>query len=402
MCRVDAPLIGRSGKRPGGQKMRRLLWPAVVAVTIGAAPPAAAQEGLLQALRQGLNEEPCSGSRFSALQQLDEDIRSLEAAIGILRSLYAGSGIGVRFSRQPDNNYHLESDLAGLSAAIDRANAFSNYPSQDSIPRILAAAEAMLLPDMTSASSSDDMLTTAEKQAILLMFAYNVTHRLAAYCGHEPFGALVGVSVARAPSGPTPEAITFAVARAETRAEVAEARAEAAEARAEAATMRVEAAEARAAAAEAELASRIAPAPPPAAEWEEALGVATHYGRPDRTSENNLDDGSHYEQSSDDRAYSESCGGSRGRPHITGFNLDIRSNTEAIHWRWRRRANEWWQAYFNREHLGNVGERIVRVADTDVAWYEYRPPRGSEESEFIILIACTSPGSDEIDVHYHH
>ena len=379
--------------------MRRLLSSAVVVATIGVAHPAAAQEALLQALRQGLNEEACSESRFAALQQLDEDIRSLEATTETVRSLYDGPGTGVRFSRQPDGSYRLESDLAGLGAAIDKANAFRDSPSEDSIPRILADAETMLLPDMTSPGPSDDMMTAAEKQVILQMFAYKVQHRLAAYCGHDPSGALVGVS---APAGPAREAVTVAVARAEARAEVAEARAEVAEMRADAAEARAAEAEARAAAAEAELAANAGPKRPTAAEWERALGVATRYGRPERTSEGELDDGSHYDQSSDDRSYSESCNGSPDRPDITGFNWNIRSNTEAIHWRWKRTANEWWQVYFNRQHLGPVGQRISRVADTDVTWYEYRPLRNGEEGEFILLIACTSSGSDEIDVHYHH
>ena len=50
-----------------------------------------------------------------------------------------------------------------------------------------------------------------------------------------------------------------------------------------------------------------------------------------------------------------------------------------IHWRWKLTANEWWQAYFNGQHLGPVGQRISRVADTDVTWYEYRPLRNGEE-----------------------
>ena len=385
--------------------MRRLLSSAVVAATVGVAHPAAAQEALLQVLRQGLNEEACSESRFAALQQLDEDIRSLEAATETMRSLYDGPGTGVRFSRQPDDSYRLDSDLTGLGAAIDKANAFRDSPSQDSIPGILADAETMLLPDMTSPGPSDDMMTAAEKQLILLMFVYNVSHRLAAYCGHDPSGALVGVST----PGPAREAVTAAVARAEARAEVAEARAEvaemradAAEARAAAAETRAAEAEARAAEAEALLAANAGPKSPTAAEWEQALGVATRYGRPERTSEDELDDGSHYEQSSDDRSYSESCNGSPDRPDITGFNWNIRSNTETIHWRWKQSANEWWQAYFDREHLGPAGQRIYRVADTDATWYEYRPLRNGEDGELILLIACTSSGYDEIDVHYHH
>ena len=251
----------------------------------------------------------------------------------------------------------------------------------------------MLLPDMTSPDPSDDTLRGAEKQLILLMFVYNVSHRLAEYCGHDPSGALVGVST---PAGPARESVMVAVARAEARAEVAEMRAEVAEMRAEVAEARAAAAEtraaaagARAAAAEAELAANAGPKEPTADEWEQALGVATRHGRPERTSEGELDDGSHYEQSSDDRSYSESCNGSPDRPDITGSNWNIRSNTEVIHWRWKLTANEWWQAYFNGQHLGPVGQRISRVADTDVTWYEYRPLRNGEEGEFILLIACT-------------
>ena len=72
--------------------MKCLLSSAVVAAAVGVAHPAAAQEALLQALRQGLNEEACSESRFAALRQLDEDIRTLEAAAETVRSLYDGPG----------------------------------------------------------------------------------------------------------------------------------------------------------------------------------------------------------------------------------------------------------------------------------------------------------------------
>ena len=199
-----------------------------------------------------------------------------------------------------------------------------------------------------------------------------------------------------------PPGAPAALGRAETRAEAAEARAEAALARAEAAELRAEVALVRAETAEAELAARAGPQEPATAEWEQALGAAVRFGQPDRTSEGDLDDGSHYDQSSDDRSYSELCSGTPDRPVVTGFNLEIRSNTEAIHWRWKRRANQWWRAYFNRQFLGDVGERIVRVADTEVTWYEYRPLRNGEEGEFILLVACTSSGYDEVDVHYHH
>ena len=110
----------------------------------------------------------------------------------------------------------------------------------------------------------------------------------------------------------------------------------------------------------------------------------------------------HYEQSSDDRSYREYCNGTPERPGGTGFKYDIRSDTKTIHWRWKETTGGQWRAYFNNEWLGPVGEDIVRVADTVAAWYEYRPPPGADESEFAIVIACTSSGAEEMDVHYHH
>lgn len=225
------------------------------------------------------------------------------------------------------------------------------------------------------------------------------------------------------------DAVTRAVVLAEARAAEAEARAAAAEARAAEAELRaaqaeVRAAEAelRAARAEARLAalgvadtntaagerdrsgtaSGISPDSRTDAEWQRAIASATDYRRPDRTSEDNLRDGSHYEQSSDDRSFRERCNGTPDRPVIMGFRFDIRSDTKSIHWRWKETTSGQWRAFFNDVWLGPVGERIVRVADTETSWHEYRPPPDTRESEFVILVECTSSGWDEIDLHYHH
>ena len=226
------------------------------------------------------------------------------------------------------------------------------------------------------------------------------------------------------------DAVARAVVIAEARAAEADARAAAAEARAAEAELRaaqaeVRAAEAelRAAQAEARLAALgISDRETAAAgerdrsgtaggvnldsrtddEWARAIGSATDYRRPDRTSEDNLRDGSHYEQSSDDRSYRERCNGTRERPVITGFRFDIRSDTKSIHWRWKETTSGEWRAFFNAAWLGPVGESIVRVADTVASWHEYRPPPGADESEFVILVECASSGWDEIDLHYHH
>ena len=134
----------------------------------------------------------------------------------------------------------------------------------------------------------------------------------------------------------------------------------------------------------------------------DAIGRATRYRRPNRTSENDLDDGSHYEQSSDDRSYREQC---RRTPdqEIIGFRYESRSNTEALHWRWKQTTGGAWRAYFDGTDLGQPGDgQIQRVADTESTWYEYRPMRTDEEGDFVILITCESVGVEEIDVHYHH
>jgi uncharacterized caspase-like protein len=139
------------------------------------------------------------------------------------------------------------------------------------------------------------------------------------------------------------------------------------------------------------------------AEWEAALRIATEYGRPDRTSEGDLSDGSHYDQSTDDRTYREYCnGGSPAQQDVTGFNLNIRSNTELIHWRWKATPSGSWRAYYNGNYLGPVGEQIRRVADTRTAWFEYEPARNDSEAEFVILAACTTAGTYELEIHYHH
>ena len=142
-------------------------------------------------------------------------------------------------------------------------------------------------------------------------------------------------------------------------------------------------------------------------QWNAALQRATLYGRPDRTSEGDLDDGSHYEQSSDDRSYQEYCDGRPGRPGIAGFNLSIRGNTKSVHWRWKTRTGapapgRSWRTYFSGTALGSLGDRIIRVADTEVAWYQFKPFRQREERPFVLLVACELPGVEEIEVHYHH
>ena len=142
-------------------------------------------------------------------------------------------------------------------------------------------------------------------------------------------------------------------------------------------------------------------------QWEAAIQRATRYGRPDRTSEGDLDDGSHYEQSSDDRSYQEYCDGRPGRPGIAGFNLSIRGNTKSVHWRWKTPTGtpapgRSWRAYYSGRPLGSLGGQIIRVADTEVAWYQYEPFRQREERPFVLLVACESPGVEEIEVHYHH
>lgn len=214
-----------------------------------------------------------------------------------------------------------------------------------------------------------------------------------------------------------------AVALAEARAAEAEARAAEAELRAARAELRAAEAELRAAQAEARLAAlEIADRVTATAgerdrsgassgvnldlrtdeEWVRAIRSATQYRRPDRTSEDDLTDGSHYEQSSDDRSFRERCNGTPERPAMTGFRFDIRSDTKSIHWRWKEAIGGQWRAFFNNEWLGPVGDNIVRVADTVASWHEYQPPPGTGESEFVILVECTSSGWDEIDLHYHH
>ena len=134
----------------------------------------------------------------------------------------------------------------------------------------------------------------------------------------------------------------------------------------------------------------------------QAIAIATRYRRPDRTSEDNLDDGSHYDQSSDDRSYRQQCTRASGQ-EILGFRYDIRSNTKSLHWRWKQTTGGAWKAYFNGTDLGPLGTEIFRVADTDTTWYEFEPGRRAErDSEFLILSACEGLGVEELDIHYHH
>ena len=165
--------------------------------------------------------------------------------------------------------------------------------------------------------------------------------------------------------------------------------------------LRLRLAEAEARLAEAEAARR--PRWPTDDEWDAALPRATQYGRPDRTSEGDLNDGSHYDQSSDDRTYREYCGGTETEPGVTGFNMNIRSNTRSIHWRWKATTRGQWRAYYNGRYLGPVGGgSIRRVADTMTTWHEYEPPRNSSEAEFVILSSCRTAGTEELEIHYHH
>ena len=199
----------------------------------------------------------------------------------------------------------------------------------------------------------------------------------------------------------------------EARSRAAEAEARAAEAEARAAEAEVRAAEWEVRAAEAmavseEIAATAAAAAdvvgtPTDKQWEEARVRATRYGRPDRTSEDDLGDGSHYDQSSDDRSYSEHCAGAPTRLGMSGFRYEIRSNTKSIHWRWKQTSGGLWRVYFDGADVSAFGEHITRVADTVTAWYEFRPPeRFDREADFVILVACTTSGVDEIDIHYHH
>ena len=141
-------------------------------------------------------------------------------------------------------------------------------------------------------------------------------------------------------------------------------------------------------------------------DWRTALLRATRYGRPDRTSEGDLDDGSHFEQSNDDRVYRERC-----LPgEIVGVNVEVRGGTRSLHWRWHTPTGDpaygvgEWRAYFNGDHLGEVGGRVVVVADTDARWYEFAPGRDAvrRDGRFALLLACDGTGMQEFAIHYHH
>ena len=198
-------------------------------------------------------------------------------------------------------------------------------------------------------------------------------------------------------------------AEAESRAADAERRAAEAERRAAEAESRVMDSERRAFDAESRAADaeRLAmeltwPTGPSDEDFAYAIERATRYRRPDRTRESSLDDGSHYDQSSDDRSYQEPCRG-MSDPEIVGFRYEIRSNTETLHWRWKQTTGGAWRAYYDgRELDAQPGGPIRRVADTETSWYEYRPFRSGQEGDFVILVVCESAGVEELDVHYHH
>ena len=141
-------------------------------------------------------------------------------------------------------------------------------------------------------------------------------------------------------------------------------------------------------------------------DWRAALPRATRYGRPDRTSEGDLDDGSHFEQSEDDRVYRENC-----RPdRIVGLNVEVRRGTQSLHWRWHTPTGDpgygvgEWRAYFNGDHVGEVGAGVAAVADTDARWYQFTPGRAAvrRDGRFVLLFACDGAGVQELAVHYHH
>ena len=141
-------------------------------------------------------------------------------------------------------------------------------------------------------------------------------------------------------------------------------------------------------------------------DWRAALLRATRYGRPDRTSESDLDDGSHFDQSDDDRVYRERCLPGA----IVGVNVEVRRGTQSLHWRWHTPTGDpeygvsAWRAYFNGDHAGEVGDGVVVVADTDARWYEFVPGRAAvqQDGRFVLLHACDGAGMQEFAIHYHH
>ena len=139
---------------------------------------------------------------------------------------------------------------------------------------------------------------------------------------------------------------------------------------------------------------------PEEADWGQAVNAATRYGRPERTSEGDVDDGSHYTQSIDDQKYAASCD-----EGIMGFHMTLRENTKSVHWRYLRNPGGWWRVYFNGEYVGPLGDGVIRVADTNTRWYEFRPPRLRREGEFVLLVVCGPDRTVDdltLELHYHH
>ena len=159
---------------------------------------------------------------FNALRQLDEYLRALESGVATARDVLCRppASDSVSFgSPTATARIHSRATCAILSVAIDKANAFVDYALPDSTSSILADAEELFRPDLTSPSPSDSMMGMAEKHIITMMYAYDVNARFANYCGFDVPGF--------GPSPPSPASL--APQRAEARATEEEARAERAE-----------------------------------------------------------------------------------------------------------------------------------------------------------------------------